>query len=622
MKKIFTCLIVAVLMILPLILTSCGDELTPEEIANANFQEADKALTLSMWLPVPRVDTDGDGAKDGLDSNFSTRLSAVEDAINDMLRSNNYCTKLEIVAIDEEEYYAKLSERFDSVKEAEKTNGKAHLTANKYVNHAVKNEATGIFEMAYPDVLDTQLDIFFVGDYENYIKYINSGDTYELNGFFTEGQVYNGLFKKIRSLFMDAVKVNNKYYAIPNNHVYADNGQYVLVSKELYDANAGAEWSEDLGLVDLKGFIEAVGALNLENVLPYVGTANDIPGVVFLDKDNLVASAASKSFEPNYLYDLDEYKSFMKFYKSLSAQSYAYDSLEDGKVAAVQVVSCSPLSLAEYAEDYYIIETLPPFASVDTLYSSMFAISSHSANFERSMQILYLFQTNSQIRTLLQYGIEGVDYDFEGTNDDKVVVSKNSGYKMSLLYTGNCYRTYPDNGEPMEYWDVVKELNLNVTLNPYLKYETKFMRGEVSEEKLQELANYVGLVSSDSKTIMDAFSSMTADEFNYIFDSFSYNLTQANRQLTRYQGNLATSTENYNAAKDAYDNAADDDAKATALADMEKYAAEIEENQSMVTRWEGIKGCVEKYGSLSTMIKDDNREELLDVYNSIYNTAK
>ena len=169
MKKMLMCFIVAMLMILPLILTSCGDELTPEEIANANFQEADKALTLSMWLPVPQVDTDGDGVKDGLDSNFSTRLNAVESAFNDFLRSNNYCTELEIVAIDEKEYYSKLNERFESVKEAEKTNGKAYLTANKYVNHAVKNETTGIFEMAYPDVLDTQLDIFFVGDFENYV---------------------------------------------------------------------------------------------------------------------------------------------------------------------------------------------------------------------------------------------------------------------------------------------------------------------------------------------------------------------------------------------------------------------------------------------------------------------
>lgn len=622
MKKMLMCFIVAMLMILPLILTSCGDELTPEEIANANFQEADKALTLSMWLPVPQVDTDGDGVKDGLDSNFSTRLNAVEGAINDFLRSNNYCTELEIVAIDEKEYYSKLNERFESVKEAEKTNGKAYLTANKYVNHAVKNETTGIFEMAYPDVLDTQLDIFFVGDYENYVKYINSGDTYELNSFFTEGQVYNGLFKKIRSLFMDAVKVNNKYYAIPNNHVYADNGQYILVSKELYDANAGAEWNDSLGLVDLKEYIEAVGALGLENVVPFVGTTNDIPGVIFLDKDNLVASAASKSFEPNYLYDLSEYKTYMSFYKSLSAQSFAYDSLEEGKTAAVQVVSCSPLSLADYAEEYYIIETLPPFASVETLYSSMFAISSHSANFERSMQILYLLQTNEEVRTLLQYGIEGVDYEYGRSGDGKTVVSKNSGYTMSLLYTGNCYRTYPDNGESMSYWDSVKDLNLNVTLHPYLKYEAKFLRGEVSEEKMQELANYIALVSSDSQAIYSAFSNMTADEFQYIFDSFSYNLTQANRQLTRYQGNLETSTNNYNAAKEAYDNATDDEAKATAEADMAKYAAEIEENKAMVTRWEGIKSCVEKYADISTMIKDDNREELLDTYNSIYNSAK
>ena len=35
MKKRLVCLALALLMVLPLILASCGDELTPEEIANA-----------------------------------------------------------------------------------------------------------------------------------------------------------------------------------------------------------------------------------------------------------------------------------------------------------------------------------------------------------------------------------------------------------------------------------------------------------------------------------------------------------------------------------------------------------------------------------------------------------
>ena len=52
MKKSLLCLIVAMLMLLPVLLTSCGDDMTAEDIANANFQKADKALTLSVWLPV------------------------------------------------------------------------------------------------------------------------------------------------------------------------------------------------------------------------------------------------------------------------------------------------------------------------------------------------------------------------------------------------------------------------------------------------------------------------------------------------------------------------------------------------------------------------------------------
>ena len=447
-----------IIMVLPLILTSCGDDKTAEEIANENFQEADKALTLSVWLPAPKVD-----------SNFEAHLDAVEAAINDILRSGNYCTELEFHVFSEDTYYDELTAKFASIKETEKTNGMANITANKYVNHAVKNPETGIYEMAYPDVLNTQLDIFFVGGYSNYYSYIASGDTYALNEFFTEGQVFNGLFKRIRNVFMSAMIVDGKYHAIPNNHVYAENGQYVLVNKDLFDSNANVAWNDSFGLYDLKEYIESIGALNLENVVPFVGTTEDIPGVVYLDKESLIAGSIANgtvdangnlSCEPDFLYNLNEYVDYISFYKELSEKSYVSNSLADGEKAAVRIVNGTSLSLAEYADDYYMIETVPAYADIETMYSSMFAISSHSADYKRAMQILYLFQDNTEIRTLLQYGIKDVDYTVAGAGDEAIVNKNDTGYDMNLLYTGNCYRTYPDNGMPLEYWDSVKDFNL------------------------------------------------------------------------------------------------------------------------------------------------------------------
>ena len=118
MLKKLTFLFLVLSLCLPFVLVSCGDELTDEEIANANFQEADTALTLSMWLPASveyTVDTNGDGVADQFNENFVTRLNAVEEAINDYLRSNAYCTEIDLVVVNEKDYYNQLSAKFDNI---------------------------------------------------------------------------------------------------------------------------------------------------------------------------------------------------------------------------------------------------------------------------------------------------------------------------------------------------------------------------------------------------------------------------------------------------------------------------------------------------------------------------
>ena len=604
MKKRLLCLALALLLVLPMILASCGDEMTPEEIANANFQEANKALTLSLWIPTDAV----------IDEKFSTRMTAVENAINDYLRSNNYSTELEIVAINVNEYAQKLSARFDKIKEFEKTEGKASLVANKYVNHAVLNKETGIYEMAYPDVLNTQLDIFFVGGYENLLTYVNGGDAYCLDGFFTEGKEYNGLFKKIRSIFMDATKIDGKYYAIPNNYLFADNGQYILINKEMFDANSDVEWNENADLYSLKEYIEKIGALNLENVIPYVGTSDNIPGVIYLDKENFIASSISNAYydnnagtyvyEPELLNTLDEYKSYMKFYKSLKEQAYVADELAEGKTAAVQLVTGNALGLKDIKDDYYVIEAMPPYVEADSMFSSMFSISTHSADYERSMQILYLLQDNEDLRTLLQYGVNDVDYELVGFGENKVLVSRDSGYKMNILYTGNCYRTYPDNGLPMSYWDSIKELNYKVAIHPYMSLLANISSGNISSEEATQLEECLSAAGTLNAEIKAKLEKMTLKEYE--------DLPAASRTLKEVKALLDESTNNYNLAKEAFDAATTDDEKNAASADMEKYDAEMKKYQEEVDYWTVLK-------DFNTKLNDRSRSNLLDAYEELYN---
>ncbi len=565
MLKKLTFLFLALAICLPLVLASCGDELTDEEIASANFQEADTALTLSMWLPVSveyTVDTDNDGIFDQFDDKFIKRLSAVESAINDYLRSNAYCTELDLVVVNEKDYYNQLTDKFSDIKEIEKTNGKAYLVANKYVNKAEKNPVTGIYQMAYPDVLEQQLDIFFVGGYDNYIKYIEDGDTYALNDFFSVGQVYNGLFKMIRQSFFEITMVDSNYYGIPNNHVYAEKGQYVLVDKELYNLYSNSSWDVSYSLYDLESYIELVGLSGLDNVIPFYAQPTDVPGIVYVDKEyKIVASLADPTLTPVSLIETKEYSEYSMFYQRLIEKSFAYNSV-GGKKAAVQIFNGN-LSDIENKEDYYIIETVPPYANLETAFSSMFAISTHSANYERAMRILYLLQENVQVRTLLQYGVEEVDYDIGYVNGETVIYSKDSGYEMNLLYTGNCYRTYPDYGVPMSYWDDVKELNLVTGIHPF--YDIGF---KVTDELKNSINGYVSNMSGYWDTYWSQYMMYLNEELKAEIESIVDEVSKANNSLR-------SATNSYNRNKDSYDASTTDE-------DRQWYAEKMAEDQAKI----------------------------------------
>ena len=619
MKKRLMCLILVFAFVLPLILTSCGDDMTPEEIANANFQKAEKALTLSFWLPVPdsvaSKTAEDDKNENGLNDVFDTRLAAMQDKFNDYLRTNNYSTEIDFVAVAESEYYAKLSERFEDIKELELAEGTtAAAIANKYVNKAEKDEVTGLFKLSYPDVLDNQLDIFFVGGYDNYINFIESGDTKELNSFFTEGQIFNGLFKKVRKIFFDATKVNNNYYGIPNNHVFSESGQCILVNKELFDSVSEVKWDEDFDLFSLKDFINKVGSLGNASVIPFVGKSDDYPGVFFFDKENMIATTPnditvnSETGEITYktvaLNDLQVFKDYVAFYKYFNEKSYVSSAVPSGKTAAVQIYNGNLVDV-ENIDDYYVIETLPPFASIETVYESMFAISTHSANYQRAMEMLYLLQENEELRTLLQYGIVEQDYELGSVNGETVLINNNSGYEMNLLYTGNCYRTYPDYGVPMSAWEDTINYNLSTQLHPFMKVQFAYINGKIKEDDIAILDGYKEMVLSVNSEIMQMVNDMTYAEVNAYFSYKNKNNAKKAMQAsqTAYDEALAA----YNAASDAE--------KQLLKSELDELALELANNTASYNYFDVSK--TEK-SALDKLIKTYERLDLRDAYFTVY----
>lgn len=518
MKKRLICFTLALVMLCSLFLTSCSKTRSEEEIIDGIVNSGSTALTLSLWIP-----TDSDTSSD----EFKERLNKVEQAINDILDEKNESTRIKIVAVSDTEYEKKVAERFASMKEAVAKNGgeTALITAGKYVNKAEKvifDNGTYMYELAYPDILDTQLDILLLRGYNEYVSNVEDGNLRELDSyFFGDGSRYSSISKMVLKSVFDQLKVSGKTYGMPNNHLYGDKYQYILVNKELIDSYDGLKKDDIKNVLSCEDFIKSVGENGESGIVPFVASADDVANFIYFTSGDGQSVLGSDGANPDYVFSSDAYNSYVSFYKRLNDLSYVKSGLGEGEKAAVMVFYGTNTDVAVYEDEYYAIKTGNPVAYDDDVFASVFAISSYSADYDRSMRILYLLQNNTEIRTLLQYGISGEDYKIELNEDGekKIVVNPESAYKMNVLYTGNGYTTYPGDGLTIEDWESVKEMNHDTVISPYSHVFSNFEK--LSEDEKNKLVTSLKELDNLSAEVFAEINSYTAEQYEAFVSDFS-----------------------------------------------------------------------------------------------------
>ena len=80
------------------------------------------------------------------------------------------------------------------------------------------------------------------------------------------------------------------------------------------------------------------------------------------------------------------------------------------------------------------------------------------------MEVITLLNTNAEAKNLLQYGVEGVNYELD---DDGALVYLNDAYRMNNLYTGNALLSYPAPGEAAGIREDGKAANRDSRVSPY-----------------------------------------------------------------------------------------------------------------------------------------------------------
>lgn len=417
--------------------------------------------------------------------------------------------------------YAKYQET--TVAEGEETTTTADETVlNEY----------GVAELKYPELVQNQVDILWLGGIEAYEKFVANEWLSQLN------EELNGSSKKLKDFiypaFINAANnVGEGTYAIPNNAIMGEY-TYLLLDKELmnkyyYDAATFSTFA------DIEDFMADIAAYE-KDVIPFAGEAelynihywNIDPDTYEVNSDefsmvghvyNVGASYENKTnLAFSNLVRTDAYKTQMLALKRFEEKGYIVEDYKDTDRFAATVVKGNADLEQVYGDKYEMIVLERPLADVDTLLGSMFGVGAYTADVGRSMEIITYINTNSDFRNLLQYGIKDENYTIDPVTGALKRLNRN--YMMDLNKTGNIFIAYPEEDMAVDAWTWAVKQNLDAGTYPTVGFEFD-KEDPIDEDLLRQIATY----SAEVKAEMDACK--TSEELAQLFDGYNSEFNSA-----------------------------------------------------------------------------------------------
>jgi len=515
MKNKLLCLFLAIVMLIScLAVAGCSSKTDDETVDGSTTDEsALTTATLTLWIPTDKSTTED-------------AILAVQEAMNKILKVK-YETAIELHAIPSDKYEAAIDARLTEIEEkiafeeaeAERRKQEAKALAAQGITTAAEETTSeaettnaaeetyvndlGMTVIRYPEVEEDQMDIFLVRGYENYLSYIEREALSELDS------QLNGTCKILKQYiypdFLTYAKIDGTTYAIPNNHAVGEY-KYLLVNKRLVDE---LYWDSDVltTLPACENFI--LDVKQFTDVTPFLSEV-DANGMYYWSEDgewSLIASQLTNDMAYNgyaQLKNVLTIKNFVDVYgmmKVLKENDCIAKDPSKVDEFGVGILSGDAHLPEQYEEDYYVYIYEKPAFDTDDVYGDMFAVSTYTKSLSRSMQILTMLNTDKQLRTILQYGVEGVHWRVSDSNPNTIdVISKD--YKMNILETGNVYMTYPAAGVPMSEWEYAKKQNLDSRVSPLLGFRRSDYVREETKEDLAALKE----LSAEYRQMLDAMS--------------------------------------------------------------------------------------------------------------------
>ncbi len=361
----------------------------------------------------------------------------------------------------------------------------------------------------YPPVESDQFDIFLIHGYDSFDFYNNHYLLEDMTSSILEES--RSINDYVNRAFIKGALVEGILSVIPNNRPVGES-EVMLINKkvceELYYDPARFDTIDSLFTYDNSGisFIEDVKK-SLPDIVPVAGKL-ETPNTEFfsLDDDGSF-SIISSMVSP----DLNDFGSF-SMVNTFSNSNFINTTNIEKRIKAItdfaDIETCGEFAVGfftgtydeikKYEDDYSIVTIQNPKMTRDDVFAYGFAVSSYTKSFERAMEIITAINTDTQLRTILQYGRQGVHWRYD-VEDSSVINVLSDKYQMDINETGNVFCTYPAENTPISAWDYAKEYNLNL----YLPYTYGYVS---ASEKTTPLLEDIKTKSAEIKAKIDKMS--------------------------------------------------------------------------------------------------------------------
>ncbi|HHD2751281.1 TPA: ABC transporter substrate-binding protein [Clostridium perfringens] len=349
------------------------------------------------------------------------------------------------------------------------------------------------------DKINATVDIKHIGfgDYTQKMNVLaNSGEEYDLaftcswafpylenarKGAFLElsdllDKQGSDLKKVIDERLWKGAEVDGGIYAVPNQKEIAGAPMWVF-DKELVE-KYDVPYQDIHSVDDLEPWLELIKEKEPDFV-PFYTQGDGIPleGIedimtalgIFYDDESLTVKNIYETEEQKHLFT-----KLREFYeKGYINQDAAVNNMQNEVKRFVWKADGQPYAENGWGESLgrpvVTSSIVSSYVTNNSTTGAMTAISATSKNPEKAMELINLVNTDSTLRNMLMFGIEGTHY--EKVSDNQIKRDPNGPYNVTSWAYGNLFDTYVLESDPADKWDAFEEFNQNAKTSSILGFK-------------------------------------------------------------------------------------------------------------------------------------------------------